>query len=62
MIYLTKIHDNALVDLLPQVGTEDLDQGDLQGGDFPVHEDSCKIQLDLETHVHLRGKTENMNG
>ena len=31
---LTQIHDDTLMDLLPQVGAEDLDQGDLQGGDL----------------------------
>lgn len=31
---LTQIHDDTLVDLLPQVRSEDLDQGNLQGGDL----------------------------
>lgn len=39
--HLTQIHDNALVDLLPQVSSENLDEGNLQGGDFAVHEDPC---------------------
>ena len=34
--HLTKIHNDRFVDLLPQMGTEDLDQTDLQGGDFTV--------------------------
>ena len=31
---LTQIHDDTLMDLLPQVGAEDLDQRDLQGGNL----------------------------
>lgn len=27
--YLTQVHDDRLVDLLPQMGPEDLDKGDL---------------------------------
>ena len=27
--HLTQVHDHALVDLLPQMGPEDLDEGDL---------------------------------
>lgn len=53
VMYLTEIHDDTLMDLLPQVSPEDLDEGDFQGGDLSVHEDSGQIQLDLETHVHL---------
>ena len=53
-VYLTEIHHNALVDLLPQVSPEDLDEGDLQSGDLAVHEDASQIQLHLETHVHLQ--------
>ena len=34
--HLTKIHNDRFVDLLPQMGTEDLDQTDLQSGDFTV--------------------------
>lgn len=45
---------NGLVDLLPQVGTEDLDEGDLERWDLAVHEDACEIQLDLESDVHVR--------
>ena len=39
--------------LLPQVSPEDLDQGDLEGGDLAVHEDASQIQLHLEAHVHI---------
>lgn len=51
---LTKIHDNALMNLLPQVSPEDLDEGDLQSGDLAVHENSRQVKLHLETDVHLR--------
>lgn len=50
---LTKIHDNTLVYFLPQVSSEDLDEGDLQSWDLAVHKDSCQIQLHLETYIHL---------
>lgn len=55
--YLTEIHDNALMDLLPQVSPEDLNEGDLQRWDLAVHEDSCQVKLHLETHIHLEIKT-----
>lgn len=48
-----KIHDHRLVDFLPHMRTENLDEGDLQGWDFAVHEDSCQIQLHLETNVNI---------
>ena len=50
---LTQIHDDTFVDLLPQVGSEDLDEGNLQRGDFPVHEDTSQIELHLETDVNI---------
>lgn len=45
------------MDLLPQVGTEDLDEGDLQSGDLAVHEDPGQVQLNLEANIdlHRRG-------
>lgn len=36
------------MDLLPQVGAEYLDQGDLQGWDLAVHENARQIQLHLK--------------
>lgn len=51
--YLTEIHDDALMNLLPQVSSEDLNEGDLEGWDLAVHEDSRQVQLHLETYVHL---------
>mmetsp|Transcript_889 Transcript_889/g.2133 ORF Transcript_889/g.2133 Transcript_889/m.2133 type:complete len:481 (-) Transcript_889:3567-5009(-) len=42
------------MDLLPQVGPEDLDQRDLQRGDLAVHEDTCEVQLHLEAHIDVR--------
>ena len=35
------------------MGSEDLDEGDLEGGDLPVHEDACQIQLHLEADIHV---------
>ena len=32
---------------------EDLDEGDLQRGNFAMHEDARQVQLHLETHVHI---------
>lgn len=51
--YLTQVHDNALVHLLPEMGPEDLDERDLQCGDLAMHEDACQIQLHLKPHIHL---------
>lgn len=39
--------------LLPQMGTEDLNERDLQCGDFAVQEDTSQIKLDLETDVYV---------
>lgn len=50
---LAQIHHNGLVDLLPQVSSEDLDQGDLQSWNLSVHEDPSQIELHLETDVHI---------
>jgi hypothetical protein len=46
------------MDFLPQVSSEDLDEGNLQGGDFTMHEDASQIQLHLETHVNLHVEQE----
>lgn len=32
-----QVHDDGLVDLLPQVRAHDLDEGDLERGDFACH-------------------------
>ena len=45
--HLTQIHHNRLVDFLPQMGAENLNERDLQGGDLAVHEDACQVKLDL---------------
>jgi len=50
---LTQIHDDTLVDLLPQVSPEDLDERDLEGGNLAVHEDASQIKLHLEANVDL---------
>jgi hypothetical protein len=46
-------HDDALVNLLPQVRPEDLDQADLQRRDLAVHEDARQVELHLEADVHV---------
>ena len=51
--YLTQIHDNTLVDLLPQVSSEDLNERDFESGDFSVHEDAREVELDLEADVDI---------
>jgi len=51
--YLTEIHDDALVHLLPQMCSEDLDQRDLECRDLAMHEDASKVQLDLEADVDV---------
>mmetsp|Transcript_31758 Transcript_31758/g.36108 ORF Transcript_31758/g.36108 Transcript_31758/m.36108 type:complete len:252 (-) Transcript_31758:2893-3648(-) len=51
--YLTKIHDQHFMDLLPKMCSEDLNQRDLQRGDLSMHENSGQIQLDLETDIHI---------
>ena len=50
---LTQIHDNRLVNLLPQMGSENLNERDLERGDLSVQEDTRKIQLDLETDIDV---------
>lgn len=44
------------------MGTEYLDQRDLQGGDLAMHEDARQIQLHLETNIDLGIETQNRNG
>ena len=39
--------------LLPQVSSENLDEGDLERRDLSVHEDSGQVELDLETDVDV---------
>ena len=39
--------------LLPQMCTEDLDQGDLQCWELAVHEDTSQVKLHLETDVDI---------
>ena len=50
---LAQVHDNTLVDLLPQVCAEDLNERDLEGRNLPVHEDAREVQLHLEAHVDV---------
>ena len=35
------------------MGTEDLDERNLEGGNLSVQEDTGQIELDLETDVHV---------
>ena len=44
-----------LVDLLPEVRAEDLNERNLERRDLAVHEDARQVELDLEADVHLRG-------
>lgn len=44
------------MNLLPQVSPEDLNEGDLQRGDFAVHKDPSQVKLHLETDIHLEHK------
>mmetsp|Transcript_32683 Transcript_32683/g.64772 ORF Transcript_32683/g.64772 Transcript_32683/m.64772 type:complete len:325 (+) Transcript_32683:2190-3164(+) len=50
---LDNIHGNGLVDLLPKMGTENLDKRNLQRRNLPVHEYTRKVKLDLETDVNV---------
>ena len=47
------IHDDGLVDRLPQVRSEDLNQRNLQRRNFTVHEDAGQVKLDLESDVDI---------
>ena len=50
---LTHIHNNGFVNLLPQVGAEDLNQRNFERRNFAVHEDSGEVELDLEADVDV---------
>ena len=51
--YLTQIHDNTLMNFLPQMSSKDLNQRNLQCWNLAVHKYSCKIKLHLETYIDL---------
>ena len=51
---LAEIHDHRLMDLLPEMGTEDLDERDLERRNLSVQENTSQIELDLETDVDVR--------
>ena len=57
-LYLTQVHDNTLMNFLPQVSSEDLNEWDFQCWNLAMHEDSCKVKLNLETNVNLEEKKE----
>lgn len=50
---LTQVHHDAFVDFLPKMGPENLNQGDLQGGNLTMHEDTSQIELNLETNINI---------
>mmetsp|Transcript_24497 Transcript_24497/g.79135 ORF Transcript_24497/g.79135 Transcript_24497/m.79135 type:complete len:341 (-) Transcript_24497:2935-3957(-) len=50
----TQVHGHTLVDLLPKVGAEDLDQRNLERRELPVHEDAGEVELDLKSDVDVR--------
>lgn len=50
---LTQVHNNRLVDLLPQMGTENLDQRDFECWNFAVQEYASQVELHLETNVDI---------
>lgn len=52
--YLTEIHNDALVNLLPQVGSEYLNERDLQRGNLTVHEYTSQVELHLEAYINLQ--------
>jgi hypothetical protein len=41
------------MNFLPQVSTENLNQGDLESWDFTMHKDTSQVKLHLETDVNL---------
>lgn len=51
--HLTEIHDHTLMDLLPQVSPEYLDERDLESRDLSMHENTSQIKLHLETNIYL---------
>lgn len=50
---LAQIHDNALVDFLPQMRSEYLNQRNLECWYLAVHENASQIQLHLETNIDI---------
>ena len=51
--HLAQVHGDGLVDLLPEMRAEDLDEGDLERGNLAVHEDAGEVELHLEAHVDV---------
>ena len=46
-------HDDRFVNFLPQVGSENLDQRNLQCWNFAMHKDTSQIQLNLKPNVDI---------
>ena len=42
------------MNFLPQMSTENLNQGDLESWDFTMHENASQVKLNLETNVNLK--------
>jgi hypothetical protein len=51
---LAQVHDQTLVDFLPQMRPEYLYERDFQGGYLSVHENTCQIELHLKSDVNVR--------
>jgi len=52
-VYLTEVHHDALMHLLPQMCPEDLNQRNLEGRDLAMHEDAGQVELDLEADIDI---------
>src|ERR1700733_10859954 len=50
---LAQIHYHRFVNLLPQMGAENLDQRYLQSGNLAVQEYSRQVELDLEANIDV---------
>mmetsp|Transcript_21406 Transcript_21406/g.67161 ORF Transcript_21406/g.67161 Transcript_21406/m.67161 type:complete len:230 (-) Transcript_21406:2358-3047(-) len=51
---LTQIHDDALVDLLPKVSAENLNERYFERGNLAVHEDASQVKLYLKANIYVR--------
>lgn len=52
--YLAQVHNDGLMNFLPQVCPENLNERDLKRGNFAVHEDAREVELHLEADVNVR--------
>lgn len=51
---LAEVHDNRLVNFLPQVSSEDLNERDLKRRNLAMHKDASQVKLHLETNIDIR--------